>query len=139
MVRMCARRRLSTPEHVLASIPGGRTVCLLLPLLLPLDYCVCADLSAPAPFQLLATPASKFNPPTPKSPLVLPPWTPTYNLSLSTALFPTNQSGWWDATLTRRFGLLNFVSPICCCRQSRLLLLLLYCARLCRVACKLIH
>ena len=54
------------------------------------------------------TAVSPYHPPAPKPPLVLPPWAPTYNLSLSTALFPTNQSGWWDVDLTRRFGLLNF-------------------------------
>ena len=49
-----------------------------------------------------------YRPPVPGQPLVLPPWTPTYQLSLSTALFPANQSGWWDTKLTARFGLLNF-------------------------------
>ena len=57
---------------------------------------------------LPGVPAEPYRPPTPQQPLVLPPWPPTYELSLSTALFPTNQSGWWNTSLTARFGLLQF-------------------------------
>ena len=52
--------------------------------------------------------AAPYSPPVPAQPLVLPPWTPTYELSISTALFPANQSGWWDTSLTAKFGLLDF-------------------------------
>ena len=39
---------------------------------------------------------------------ILPPWTPTYNMSLSTIVMPCNDSGWMDATIAGRWGIVDF-------------------------------
>jgi hypothetical protein len=38
----------------------------------------------------------------------LPNWVPTYNMSLSTVVMPCNDSGMFDATTTRSWGLVDF-------------------------------
>ena len=76
-----------------------------MPRWLLLHLAVAGGVGVPPPARSRAQP---YRPPAPQQPLVLPPWPPTYELGLSTALFPTNQSGWWNTSLTARFGLLNF-------------------------------
>ena len=41
-------------------------------------------------------------------PATNPPWTPTYNLSLSTISMACNRSGWFDAQLGSRFGIVSY-------------------------------
>jgi hypothetical protein len=39
---------------------------------------------------------------------LLPPWPPTYNMSLSTAIMPCNYSGMFDASFSSQFGIVDF-------------------------------
>lgn len=40
---------------------------------------------------------------------LLPPWPPTWNMSLSTAIMPCNYSGLFDTTFSSRFGITDYV------------------------------
>ncbi len=42
---------------------------------------------------------------------LLPPWPPTWNMSLSTAIMPCNYSGLFDTAFSSRFGIADYVSP----------------------------
>jgi hypothetical protein len=41
-------------------------------------------------------------------PSPLPPWAPTWNMSLSTIAMPCNASGWFDLTLGGSYGLVSY-------------------------------
>lgn len=46
----------------------------------------------------------------PSAPL-LPPWPPTYNMSLSTAIMPCNYSGMFDSSFSSQFGIVDYGAP----------------------------
>jgi hypothetical protein len=75
--------------------------------------------TAPAPSPILASARSRVAGPCRGKgpscgpdglPRMLPPWPPTYNLSLSTTMYAENSTGPWDVTLTRDVGLV--IMPI---------------------------
>ena len=43
-----------------------------------------------------------------REPTVLPPWPPTYNMSLSTIMMPCNDSGWMNSEFAAKWGLVDF-------------------------------
>ena len=52
-----------------------------------------------------APPAPPWIPPTPR--VANPPWKPTWNMSMSTIIFPCNHSGWFSPQLAGRFGIVS--------------------------------
>ncbi len=42
------------------------------------------------------------------SPPLLPPWPPTYNMSLSTIIMPCNYTGLFDTSFSSRFGIVDY-------------------------------
>eukprot|EP01044_Picomonas_judraskeda_P030480 COSAG03_NODE_10983_length_618_cov_0.499037_1_plen_90_part_00 len=52
-----------------------------------------------------SVPAPPWTPPTPR--VAHPPWKPTWNMSMSTIIFPCNHSGWFSPQLAGRFGIVS--------------------------------